>query len=120
MATTSEVQITISLAELGLDDEELQTEVQNLLPQLREMDGVKDADLLAVTEAPSGSKAFGGFSLGTFKALVNPALIKPVFEFLARFSTKTFEIEVEAYGEKFKAKASSREDFTFVTQEVLD
>ncbi|MBD2594866.1 sugar ABC transporter permease [Nostoc sp. MBR 210] len=118
MVTKSDVQVTVSLTELGLDDEELQTQVQNLLPQLRDVDGVEDADLVAVTEVPEGSKALGGFSLGTFKALVKPTLIKPVFDFLGRLSNKTFEIEVEAYGEKFKAKASSKEDLIFILEKT--
>jgi len=120
MVTKSNVQVTVSLTELGLDDEELQTQVQNLLPQLREVDGVEEADLVAVTEVPEGSKALGGFSLGTFKALVNPALIKPLFDFLGRLSNKTFEVEVEVSdsGEKFKAKASSKEDFLFVIEQT--
>ncbi|MBW4643992.1 MAG: sugar ABC transporter permease [Goleter apudmare HA4340-LM2] len=118
MITKSNVQITIALTKLDLDEEELQAEVQNLLPQLREVDGVEDANLVAVTDVPQGSKALGGFSLGTFKALINPTLIKPVFEFLGRLSTRTFEIKVEAYGEKFEGKASSKEDLAFITQEV--
>ncbi|WP_017654171.1 hypothetical protein [Fortiea contorta] len=118
MVTKSNVQVTIALTELDLDEEELQAQVQNLLPQLREVDGVEDADLVAVTDVPVGSKALGGFELGTLKALVNPAFIKPVFEFFGRLSNKTFEIEVEAYGEKFKVKASSKEDLTFLAQET--
>ncbi len=118
MVMQSNVQVTISLTELDLDETELQAEVQNLLPLLKEVDGVEDAGLVAVTDVPEGSKALGGFSLGTFKALVNPAFIKPVFEFLGRLSNKTFEFEVEAYGEKFKGKASSKEDLAFINQEV--
>lgn len=118
MVAESNVQVTVSLTELGLDDEELQAQVQNLLPQLREVDGVEEADLVAVTEVPEGSKALGGFSLGTFKALVHPALIKPLFDFLGRLSNKTYEVEVEAYGEKFKAKASSKEDFIFLIEQT--
>jgi hypothetical protein len=120
MVTPSNVQVTISLNELDLDDEELQAQVQNLLPQLRDVDGVEDADLVAITDVPKGSKALGGFSLGTFKALVNPAFIKPVFEFLGRLSNKTYEFKVEAYGEKFEAKASSKEDLAFINQQVQD
>ncbi|MBD2438208.1 sugar ABC transporter permease [Nostoc sp. FACHB-110] len=118
MVTKSNVQVTVSLTELGLDDADLQAQVQNLLPQVRDVDGVEDADLVAVTEVPEGAKALGGFSLGTFKALVNPALIKPVFDFLGRLSNKTFAIEVEAYGEKFKAKASSKEDLSFILEKT--
>ncbi|WYM01674.1 MAG: sugar ABC transporter permease [Gloeotrichia echinulata CP02] len=118
MVTKSNLQLTISLTEPGLDDEDLQAQVQNLLPQLKEVDGVEDADLVAVENAPQNTKALGGFSLGTFKAIVNPALIKPVFEFLSRFSNKTFEMKIEAYGEKFELKANNKEDFIFITQET--
>nr|WP_322658525.1 hypothetical protein [Dendronalium sp. ChiSLP03b] len=51
MVTESEVQVTISLAELGLDEEELQKQVENLLPQLREVDGVEDANLVQWRES---------------------------------------------------------------------
>ncbi|MCC5638620.1 sugar ABC transporter permease [Nostoc sp. CHAB 5844] len=118
MVTKSNVQVTISLVEPDLDDSELQAEVQNLLPQLREVDGVEEADVVAVTEVPKDSKALGGFSLGTFKALINPAIVKPVFEFLGRLSNKTFEVEVEAYGEKIKVKASSKEDFISLIEQT--
>lgn len=64
--------MTISLSEQGLDEEELQAEAENLLPQIKEVDGVEDADLVAVTEAPQGSKALGGFLLATLKAMGNP------------------------------------------------
>ncbi|WP_338421912.1 sugar ABC transporter permease [Nostoc flagelliforme] len=93
MATTSNVQVTISVTELGLDEEELQAEVEKLLPQVKEVDGVEDADLVAVTEVPQGSKALGGFLLATLKAVGNPSLIKPLFEFLStRLTGKIIEI----------------------------
>lgn len=89
MATTSEVQVTISLAELGLDDEELQKKVQNLLPQLREVDGVEEADLVAVENAPQGTKSISGFVWGLLKAQIKAANIPTLFKFLNdRFGSK--------------------------------
>jgi hypothetical protein len=41
MTTTSNVKVTIALSETGMDAEELQAEVENLLPQIREVDGVE-------------------------------------------------------------------------------
>ncbi len=61
MVTKSNVQVTISLAELVLGKEELQAVVQDLLPQLRDVDGVEDADLMGVADVAKGAKAFGGF-----------------------------------------------------------
>ncbi|MHC5597129.1 MAG: sugar ABC transporter permease [Nostoc sp.] len=121
MATTSNVQVTISLSEPGLDEEELQAEVQNLLPQIKEVDGVEDADLVAVTEAPQGSKAFGGFLLATLKAVGNPGLIKPLFGFLStKLSGKTIEIKVEVNGKKLEVKASNQEEFEFARRQAED
>ncbi|MEH2291965.1 sugar ABC transporter permease [Nostoc sp.] len=121
MATTSNIQVTISLSEQGLDEEELQAEVENLLPQIKEVDGVEDANLVAVTEAPQGSKALGGFLLATLKAVGNPALIKPLFGFLStRLSGKTIEIEVEINGKKLKVKASNQEEFEFARRQAED
>ncbi|MEH1776035.1 sugar ABC transporter permease [Nostoc sp.] len=122
MATTSNVQVTISLTELGLDEEELQTEAENLLPQIKEVDGVEDANLVAVTEAPQGSKAFGGFELGTLKAVVNPALIKPLFGFLGRvLGNKSIKVGIKAPdGRELNLEASSREDLEFARQLAED
>ncbi|MBD2529036.1 sugar ABC transporter permease [Nostoc flagelliforme FACHB-838] len=122
MAAISNVQVTISLAELGLDDEELQTEVENLLPQLREVDGVEDADLVAVENAPKGTKAFGGFLLGLLNAQVNAANIKTLFNFLGdRFGNKPIKIGVKAPdGRELNIEASSREEFEFALQKAQD
>ncbi|MEH2192206.1 MAG: sugar ABC transporter permease [Nostoc sp.] len=122
MATTSNVQVTISLSELGLDEEELQAEAENLLPQIKEVDGVENADLVAVTEAPQGSKAFGGFELGALKAIVNPAFIKPLFGFLGTaLGNKTIKLVVKATdGRELNLEASSREDLEFARQLAED
>ncbi|MFM6308972.1 MAG: hypothetical protein ACKPGB_11985 [Dolichospermum sp.] len=63
MTSTSSVEITIYLAELGLEQEDLQTEVRKLLPILREVDGVETADVVTVEQAPPNTKAIGGFVL---------------------------------------------------------
>ncbi|MDZ8105417.1 MAG: sugar ABC transporter permease [Nostoc sp. DedQUE12a] len=122
MATKSEVQVTISLTELGLDEEELQAEVQNLLPQLREVDGVEEADLVAAIDIPKGSKALGGFLLGLLNAEVNPANLKNLFKFLSdRFGNKPIKIGVKTPdGRELNIEASSREEFEFALQKAQD
>ncbi|MEH2304793.1 sugar ABC transporter permease [Nostoc sp.] len=122
MAVISDVQVTISLAELGLDDEELQTEVENLLPQLREVDGVEDADLVAVENAPKGTKSISGFVWGLLKAQVNASNIKSLFKFLSdRFGNKPIKIGVKAPdGRELNIEASSREEFEFALQKAQD
>ncbi len=113
MASTSNVQVTISLSNPDLDDQELQAEVGKLLPQIREVDGVEEADLVAVEQAPPGSKALGGFLLGLLTAEVNPANIKAVFRFLGdRLSGKSIEMNLKAPdGRELSIKASSQAEF---------
>ncbi|MBU7582842.1 MAG: sugar ABC transporter permease [Nostoc sp. TH1S01] len=122
MVTKSNIQVTVSLTELGLDDEELQAQVQNLLPQLREVDGVEDADLVAVTDVPEGSKALGGFLLGFLNAEVNPKNLKALFGFLGdRFGNKPIKIVVKAPdGRELNIEASSREEFNFAYQKAQE
>jgi hypothetical protein len=119
MATASNIKVTISLSDTGLDEEELQAEVENLLPQLRELDGVEDANLVPITEAPQGSKAFGGFLWGLLSAELNPANLKALFGFLSdRFANKTIKMEVEVNGNKLIIEASSKVEFDFVEQKA--
>ena len=122
MITTSNVQVTISLTELGLDDEDLEAEVQNLLPQLRDVDGVEDADLVAVENAPRDTKALGGFLLGLLNAEVNVANIKTVFVFLSdRLGNKPIKMVLKAPdGRELDLEASSREEFEFAVQKAQD
>ena len=122
MITTSNVQVTISLTELGLDDEDLQAEVQNLLPQLRDVDGVEDADLVAVENAPRDTKALGGFLLGLLNAEVNVANIKTLFVFLSdRLGNKPIKMVLKAPdGRELDLEASSREEFEFAIQKAQD
>ncbi|WP_414552716.1 sugar ABC transporter permease [Anabaena sp. CCY 0017] len=122
MVNTSNVQVTISLTELGLDDEDLQAEVQNLLPQLRDVDGVEDADLVAVEKAPKNTKALGGFLLGLLNAQVNVANIKTVFVFLSdRLGNKPIKMVLKAPdGRELDLEASSREEFEFAIQKAQD
>lgn len=121
MTIASNIKVTISLSEAGLDEEELQAEVENLLPQLRELDGIEDVNLIPITEAPQGSKAFGGFLWGLLNAELNPANLKALFGFLSdRFTGKTIKMEVEANGKKLMIEASSKVEFEFAMQKAQD
>jgi hypothetical protein len=119
---TSNVKVTISLSDTGMHDEELQTEVENLLPQIREVDGVEDADLVGITETPEGAKAFGGFLLGILTAEVNPANIKSLFKFLSdRLSGQTIKMKVEKKdGNKLEIEASSEAEFEYAMEKAKE
>ncbi|MDH6073453.1 sugar ABC transporter permease [Chrysosporum ovalisporum ANA283AFssAo] len=122
MLGTSNIQVTISLTELGLDDEDLQAEVQNLLPQLREVDGVEDADLVSVETAPKNTKALGGFLLGLLNAEVNIANIKTLFTFLGdRLGNKPIKMLLKAPdGRELNIEAGSQKEFEFAYQRAQD
>ena len=121
MITTSDIQLTISLSELGLDDEELQAEVENLLPQIRDVDGVEDADLVEVASVPENSKSLSGYALGMLKTvLLDKAHLKNVFSFLRdRFGNKPIKLILKAPdGRELNLEASSREEFAFAMQQA--
>lgn len=122
MAAISNVQVTLSLAGLDLDDEDLQAEVENLRPQLEEVDGVEAVDSVAVEDTPRGAKAFGGFLLGLLNLEVNPANIKTLFKFLGdRFGNKPIKLVVKGTdGRELNLEASSREEFEFAFQKAQD
>ena len=122
MLATSNVQVTIDLTNLGLDDEDLHGEVQSLLPQLKDVDGVEDADLVPVETAPKDSKALGGFILGLLNTEVNLAKIKTLFNFLSdRLGNKPIKMVLKAPdGRELNLEASSREEFEFAFQKAQD
>ncbi len=114
MTTTSNVEVTISLSEPDLDDDELQAEAEILLPQIREVDGIEEANLFTLAEAPTGSKAFGGFAVGKLKALVNPENLGSLFKFLGdRLNNKTIKVVIKKspLNEEITVEATNREDF---------
>ncbi len=122
MANNSNIQVTISLSDPSLDDQELQAEVDNLLPQIREVDGVEDANLVPVAEVPQGSKALGGFLVGLLMAEVNPANIKALFTFLGeRLSGKPIEMTLKAAdGRELSIKANSKAEFDYAYEKAQE
>ncbi len=122
MANTSNIQVTISLSNPSLNDEELQAEVEQLLPQLRDVDGVEDANLVGVTEVPQGSKALGGFLLGLLTAEVSAANVKALFGFLGeRLGGKPIEMTIKATdGRELSIKASSKAEFDYAYEKAQE
>ena len=67
--------ITLTFQSAHLSDERLQANVEDLLPQLRDMDGVAEVGLVPVEEAPENSKAIGAVVLGALKFTVDNSKI---------------------------------------------
>ncbi|MDF5721359.1 MAG: sugar ABC transporter permease [Rhizonema sp. PD37] len=122
MSPTSTVEVTISLSSIDLQDEELlQAQVEDLLPQIREVDGVEEAHL--VTEEASPALAKGeGFIVGAIKALIVPGSTA-LFNFLKEhFSGKPIEITLKktSDSQELKIKAGNQKDFEFASQKAQE
>ena len=122
MTEQANVHVTIAIHDPDLDEEELQAAIENLLPQVREADGIERADLVAVEEVPKDSKAFGGFLLGMLTAEVNPANIKKLMVFLGdRLGGKQIEMVLKTPdGRELNLKASSQAEFEFAFQKAQE
>jgi hypothetical protein len=67
--------ITLTLQSDELSDERLQSDVESLLTQIREIEGVADLGLIAVDEAAANTKSVGGFFLGALKFTIENSKI---------------------------------------------
>ncbi len=119
MSETS-VQVTITLSDpQSKDDDQLQEAVQNLQWELREVEGVTDADLIPVEQAPPDSKGIGGFLLGQLKALVSLKQLKTLVSFLGHnLFGRTVKIKAEGNGRKLEVELTRPEDIDKVMPQV--
>ena len=121
------VQVTITLSAPELNDEEIQDTVQNLQLEAQEVDGVQEANLIALEEVPAGAKSLGGFLLDKFKALVElkklPNLIKTLADRLIddqMIEFKTEKIDNAGNYKKLEFKISNSEDLAKIMLEVKE
>ncbi len=120
MMSETPIQVTITLLDpQSKDDEELQEAVQNLQSELREVEGVTDADLIPVEQAPPDSKGIGGFLLGQLKALVSLKQLKTLVSFLGHnLFGRTVKIKAEGNGRKLEVELTRPEDIDKVMPQV--
>jgi hypothetical protein len=114
------IKIIIVLQDQELDDANLQEFTEILCQQITEVDGVEQANLVAVETPPEGSRALGGFLLGILTAEVNHTNIKTLFRFLSdRLGGKTIKMSIETPdGRKLNVEASSQDEFEFAVQQA--
>jgi hypothetical protein len=67
--------VTLAFRSADLSDERLQENIENLLPQLRDVDGVADVGLVSQADVPENSKAIGAAALGVLKFTVDNSKI---------------------------------------------
>jgi hypothetical protein len=114
-----EIQLTVTVSDPELSDEQLQEAVENLRQELQAVEGVQEADLIPIAQAPPNSKGVGGFLLGKLQALVNPANLKTAVNFLGdSLFGKSIEIKVEGNGKKLELKINRTEDLAEIMPEI--
>lgn len=117
MASESTVKVTIALNEPDLDEEKLDQTTRNLLRDIKDLDEVEQASLVAVAEMPEGAKALGGELLGIVTALVKIVNFQAFMSFLSeRLIGKPVELEVEGNGKKLKVKVANQEELRAAIQ----
>jgi hypothetical protein len=103
--------ITLTFQSADLSEEQLQAEMENLLPQLREVEGIDEVGLVAVDEAPPQTKSIGGFVLGALKFTIDNSKILTGLLGVGNAivgNGKTVKLTVKAAnGEEFSAEAKT-------------
>jgi hypothetical protein len=112
MAADSNVKVTIAFNDPELDSEELEIQAQNLLTQMRDLDGIETVGRVLDPNPPEGNKrykAVEGTLIGCIAVETSKDMIQKVLSFLGNHvSNKSIELEVEANGKRLKVKASSQ------------
>jgi hypothetical protein len=117
---TMSATITLTFQSADLSDERLQERVEDLLPQLRAVDGVDEVGLVSVGEAPENSKAIGALALGALKFTVENSKILTGLVGLGSAIVgqgKTVEVTVKtAKGQEIIGKAKNLAELEQVLQ----
>ena len=112
--------ITLTFQSAHLSDERLQANVEDLLPQLRDMDGVAEVGLVPVAEAPVNSKAIGAVVLGALKFTVDNSKILTGLVGLGSAmlgNGKTVEVSIKtSKGQEIIGKAKNSAELEQVVQ----
>jgi hypothetical protein len=127
------LEIAIALQDSELEDEKLQEYTQDLLPQLREFDGVEEVQLAPrdhPIEAPGmTSKDFGAFLLGTVTVISTLKALIEIIDWVEkrwlkpkerRLSNRKLLIEVTTPdGHKLIIAAENPEDLNIFRDQII-
>jgi hypothetical protein len=117
------IEVLLRFQDPDLEEEDLQVEVEQLLPQLRDIDGVGSVELLSAEQVPMGAKAFGGVILGAVKFLVDNSNILQGTVWVGErlISGRSMKMVVKApNGSEFTGEAKSREDLEYLLQKAIE
>ena len=112
--------ITLTFQSANLSDDKLQANVEDLLPQLRDINGVAEVGLVPVEEAPVNSKAIGAVVLGALKFTVDNSKILTGLVGLGSAmlgNGKTVEVSIKtSKGQEIIGKAKNSAELEQVVQ----
>ena len=127
----TDLKVIIAIQDSALEDEELQEYTQNLLPQIREFDGVEEAGLVPQDqpiEIPGmTSKDFGAFILGAITFIATVKTVTEIIDWVekrwlkpkSKDSDRKMLIEVTTpEGYKLTYTAENAEDLKLFLEQV--
>ena len=119
---TTNLQVTIDLSDPNLDEQELETETQKLLAQMKNLeqnDELNRVDRVSDPNPPVGGKG-AGFLVGLLMAEVSKENLKKLWGFLGdRLGNKPIKLKIKAPdGQELEIEASSQQEFEFAYQKA--
>ncbi|NEO56289.1 MAG: hypothetical protein F6K54_26315 [Okeania sp. SIO3B5] len=113
------IQLTITLSDLKLEEERLQEDTRNILSEIQVFDGVQKADLISIEKAEPNAKSIGGFLVGILTTEINAKNLKALVGYLGdRLYGKTLKIKAEGNGRKIDIEVGNLEDLKKALAEV--
>ena len=93
--------VNITVLDSQLNDEELQEATTILRDEIIEVEGVQEANLVPMAQAPAGSKGIGDFLMGQLEASITVKGLKTLANFLGNnLYSKKIKIKAEGNGKK--------------------
>ena len=121
----NDIELTISFSHAELAEIDLQIVVsQNLLPEIKRVEGVKQASLIPMKEAPRRAKSLSGYVLGKLKLLVNLKNAKTTITWLFKnMSDKNIEVQAkkvdkEGNSKEISLKLNWADDINIIMSEI--
>ncbi len=102
----NDIELTISFSDTQLSETDLQMVItQNVLPEIQRIEGVKQAGLIPIKEAPRGAKSLSGYLLGKLKVITKVVNLKSVITWMSKnMSQKNIEIYAKKQDKNGKLK----------------
>ncbi|MGB5969812.1 MAG: hypothetical protein WA865_19125 [Spirulinaceae cyanobacterium] len=111
--------VNITLFDSQLSDEQLQEDTSNLREEIMEVEGVQEANLVPITQAPVGSKGIGDFLMGQLEASITVKGLKTLANFLGNnLYGKKIKIKAEGNGKKLDVEINRPEDLQKIMPEI--